>query len=709
MTFLQWTFLLGAVAVIGPIVAHLLGKPRFRRVPFTMLRFLRRGQSQRYSRRQLRDLLLLLLRCAIIVLIAVLFAQPLRYVRAQPTKPRSVHWLALDDSMSMAYRDGTQTLFDRMTGMSLDYIRRAPDDATFTVCGLASGRMSYGLAKTQALAQIKQLQPVPTGAEFTELFSALKQAGKTASPGETLCLLLMSDFTPSVLQALERVPAPAAVEAVQYEHVGPREPVNNTAVLSARVSALRAGKLTLDVTVCHYGVTERQCTLTVAGNAALPSGIETANREIGVPSVVPRGIPGVTLAPGQPRVLRLEMDLASIRQGANQTCWPIELRLVPDDNLGADDTYRLAVGVPPDTAQTNIVVAHRGDETFLFETALQALSNSGSLPGLSLKRVQEDHLAASDLAGADVVAFASVPQLQDFQVGALKAVVQQGGRLVFFTNDVPHSGAVQQLWREGLLPALPERWVAQTVYPQPRPVAGTSLDLDSRAAKSLVNYGVDKIALKGHWQCEPAASAECLWRLTGGAPFIYGVAAGPGLSLLVNTSIDGSLGLLAKSPAWVAFCRYLVGRDEPARQYGFSADERPVLHVPEYAARAPRTTVAVENCDGSRGTAAVRGSRVFLPAPTGLGWMKTAAEPVVYAGINLPADETDIRLSTAGVIADAVQRAFITDTHESPVLAQVGATHASPVRRREPLWKYVAWAAILLLLLDAALSNRLRR
>jgi hypothetical protein len=66
VSFLAWTFLFGSVAVVGPIVAHLLSKPRFRRVPFTMLRFLRRGQSQSHSRRRLRDLLILLLRCAII-------------------------------------------------------------------------------------------------------------------------------------------------------------------------------------------------------------------------------------------------------------------------------------------------------------------------------------------------------------------------------------------------------------------------------------------------------------------------------------------------------------------------------------------------------------------------------------------------------------------------------------------------------------------
>ena len=72
MSFVNWIFLFGGLAVAGPVIAHLLARPRFRRLPFTMLRFLHTGQFESQSRRKLRDLLILLLRCAIIVLIAML-------------------------------------------------------------------------------------------------------------------------------------------------------------------------------------------------------------------------------------------------------------------------------------------------------------------------------------------------------------------------------------------------------------------------------------------------------------------------------------------------------------------------------------------------------------------------------------------------------------------------------------------------------------
>ncbi len=61
------------------------------------------------------------------------------------------------------------------------------------------------------------------------------------------------------------------------------------------------------------------------------------------------------------------------------------------------------------------------------------------------------------------------------------------------------------------------------------------------------------------------------------AGFVYAQTQNAGSSILVNTSIDDSLGLLAKSGAWVAFCRFLVGEGDRVRQFCFRVDERPVL------------------------------------------------------------------------------------------------------------------------------------
>lgn len=492
VSFLAWTFLFGALAVIGPIVAHLLSKPRFRRVPFTMLRFLRAGQSHSHSRRRLRDLLILLLRCAIVVLIAILFAQPVLHVKATPKVQKAVIHLALDDSMSMAYRDGSRTLFERMIEKALDHVRQAPEDAAFNICGLASGRSSQGLTKSEAITAIKQLTVVSAGVRLADFFSALGQAGRAAGPDAMISAVLLSDFTPSILREFEQIQTPATVEEIYCEPIMPDKPAENTAIVAARVAGLIGDTLNLDVTVAHYGPTQRECTVT----AGLPDHRSLCKQEL-------------SLAPGQHRAVRLQMGLSTGLHRPDQPCLPIELSVSQEDGLAEDDTFRIAVYVPRAT-QTNVVLVHRAEETFLFETAIQALSNSGSLERLSLTKVPQGRLTTRDLDGASIAVFSSLPAGPSVRAGDLKAFAQRGGRLIFFTAGTQDLETAKLLSREGLLAVQPQRWVQAITYPEPRPCTGVSLDLDEQAARSLSNYRLDQVALKGYWLCQPAAQAQCL-------------------------------------------------------------------------------------------------------------------------------------------------------------------------------------------------------
>ena len=697
MSFLAWTFLFGAIAVVGPIAAHLLSKPRFRRVPFTMLRFLRAGQSHSYSRRRLRDLLILLLRCAVIVLIAVLFAQPVLRVKAKSQVRKAIVHLALDDSMSMAYRDGGQTLFERMTEKALDRVRRSRDDTKFTVYGLASGRSSHDLTKSEAIAAIKQLKVVPATTRLAEFISALGQAGRTSSPGSTVSAVILSDFTPSTLRQFEQIVTPVTIDEIQCDPVMADKPAENTAIVAARVAGLSGDTLSLDVTVAHCGPNRRQCALTAQIVGRGPA----CKQEL-------------SLDAEQRKVVRLQIGLDVQLQKTDRPCLPIELGLSHQDGLAEDDTYRLSVYVPR-ARRTNVVLVHRADETFLFETAVQALAGTDSLERLNLIKVPQGQLTGHDLNGADIVVFSSLPAGSSVRTGDLKTFVQKGGRLIFFTAGSQDLEPAKLLMREGLLAVQTQRWVQTLAYPEPRPCSGASAALDERAAKSLSNYRLDQVALKGHWQCRPAAQAECLWRLADGEGLIYSLTCGHGSSIFVNTSIDDSLGLLAKSAAWVAFCRGLIGQADQVQQFGFSTGERPVLKIAdsglgiaEYRGRDTRTTVPIEDCDGRRAKAAIAGNVLWLPSPAGVGWMKTMDEPALYAGINLPAGETDLTAPTSERIND-VQQALASAHVGRAMPADSPASTAAAGFQQKPIWPIAAWAAMILLVLESAIANRLKR
>ena len=131
MTFVSVLFLLGALGVVGPVVVHLFARPRFKRLPFTMLQFLREGQSESQARRRLRDWIILLLRCAVIAGLAFLFARPLWETRAPRPPSREVWFVGLDNSLSLTWRSQGSDLLTQLKTQTKEVLRNCADDAEF--------------------------------------------------------------------------------------------------------------------------------------------------------------------------------------------------------------------------------------------------------------------------------------------------------------------------------------------------------------------------------------------------------------------------------------------------------------------------------------------------------------------------------------------------------------------------------------------------
>lgn len=103
MSFLAPLFALGALAIIGPILFHLIRRTTREVTPFSTLMFLRPSPPRVTKRSRLENLWLLLARCLVIGLLALAFARPF-LPRATPAPPpgsgqRTV--LLVDTSASM--------------------------------------------------------------------------------------------------------------------------------------------------------------------------------------------------------------------------------------------------------------------------------------------------------------------------------------------------------------------------------------------------------------------------------------------------------------------------------------------------------------------------------------------------------------------------------------------------------------------------------
>ena len=689
MSFADVIFLLGAIGVVGPLLAHLLARPRYRKVLFTMLDFLQIGKKDVQARRKLRNLLLLLLRCAIIVVLAMLFAGPriARALEAHPTK--HAYYIGLDNSISMTYDDGGGSYWQRALVAAEGIIRSAEDDAAFNVNALASGDWGRNLAKPAALAWLARARTVPLEAKSADFVAQIKNARSHRASDVKVSAAILSDFTPAFLDDLAAIDEPAAADSVRSVLLAADGAVKNSSIVRANVARAARKGLELGVTVRNYGPEPAKRTL-----AAKVRDVTAAQAELELPANGERGV-------------TIEVPVAALPAG--EACVPIEISLSGGDGLAADDKFCLSVWLP-EQRETNVCIVGPGPrETFLLKTAIDALSRASAFETIRVTEMSYGAFEPAALKKANIAFFAGVPGALAENAPAVASFVREGGKAVFFLSEDSSASVLDRLWQSGALPALPRQYKA--VEARIEAVASGAGALaesgaDATVVPALQGYGMDKILLTGFHECEASPDGAVLWRLKNGTGFLFARRLGNGSAFLVNTSADDSMGALTKSPAAVAFCRFFVGQSAAPVCRSFTCGERVMLPAVESELEAARKgdPVWVMKPSGDSVEATVADALVVAKCADEAGWVATMAKPTRYAGVNLPEGETDVTKPAEQVVAamtaKALQAAPLEKTHVAP---------APGGREYLPIWRYFAWALVALIFLEAFAANRTQR
>jgi len=176
--FAPW-FLAGAVAIGLPFWIHLLRQYRSTPHPFSSLMFFERRTQSSIKHRRLRYLLLLSLRVALLLLIALAFANPFVSRSGGATGGRKMLVIAVDNSFSMRYND---------------HLARAKQAAMNAVSNLNPGERGQVLAvgsrvhfltqpveeADQLKAAIQGIQPSDEQSSYGELARALRTISQTS-------------------------------------------------------------------------------------------------------------------------------------------------------------------------------------------------------------------------------------------------------------------------------------------------------------------------------------------------------------------------------------------------------------------------------------------------------------------------------------------------------------------------------------------------
>lgn len=125
MTFLNPLVLIGLAAASIPLILHLLNLRKPRTIEFSTLAFLKELQQTSIRRLKLRQILLLILRTALIVFIVLAFARPALRGSLLGTIGTHAHTsvvLLLDDTFSMAATDEHGNLFRQAKAKALQLV-----------------------------------------------------------------------------------------------------------------------------------------------------------------------------------------------------------------------------------------------------------------------------------------------------------------------------------------------------------------------------------------------------------------------------------------------------------------------------------------------------------------------------------------------------------------------------------------------------------
>ena len=230
MAFLSPLFLAGAIAAAIPIVLHLLRREPEGRVKFAAVMMLRSAPVEHADKRRLRQLLLLALRVAALLLLSLAFARP--FLASDAASAASgVTMVALDTSLSLS----SPGQFAHAQQLAKDAIGRAPSGHLVGVLTFADGVQVVAAPSGDRALAVAAVDAARPGLGSTRYRGALSAAAE-ALGGRGGTIVVVTDLQESGWDAGDQVSIPPEAQ-VAIADVGAPPP--NLAVTAARVSGGR--------------------------------------------------------------------------------------------------------------------------------------------------------------------------------------------------------------------------------------------------------------------------------------------------------------------------------------------------------------------------------------------------------------------------------------------------------------------------------------
>lgn len=671
MLFLAPLMLFGLLAVLVPVAIHLIRRERPPKLMFGTIRFLKKTSKKLILFQRLRQIALMLLRCAVVALLAAAFARPLldpRAARLVDADPQSAVVL-LDLSMSMRYGD----VFGRARQAALDVLDGLDDGDEAAFAGFAAAPERVRELDTDIAALRAAVAAVgEPGFGATRFRPALELADRMLEEArfDNRAVYLVSDFQRTGMQGLEggwRLAPGVALVAVD---VGEAE-TRNLALTDAR-----APERALEDAAEHRILARARTTGTVhldRGEVILAMDGEPPRRAAVDLRDRSEEVAGFAVAFGGSGARHGELSVGG-------------------DDFAADNTFYFTVDVLPKVRV--LAVNGEASENWLDDEGHWfglAVAGDGESP-FALETVEPAGLDAAALARSDVAALLNVGGLSGDQARLVAEYVEAGGSLLIAPGDRVDPARFNRQF-EAVTPALLA----------PRGEGEDYLviaDLDRRHPILRPLDGDWLARFQGHWSLEPVAGADVLMRFDNAEPALAVRRAGAGRVALFASAMDLEWSDLPLHGLYLPFVhetlRHLVETDPPPRNW--RVGDRIELDPAGAAER-------VEAADGEGNALALEGGSV-APARRPGFVVATADGIETRHAVNVIPEESDLARVAPAALYDAV-----VNPDTSPVPSRLDRTErlVEELERSQRLWWWILALAAALLLVEALVANRTHR
>ena len=748
MTFLAPWFLVGLVSVAIPLVLHLRRSQRAQKMVFSTTQFFDERFIRSARRARVQDLLLMMLRMALLAFFVLALAQPLIRTAGLARvlsmgDGRRLVAIVLDDSASMAVPSSRGVLFERARTGALSVINELSashgDRATVVLAGQreTGSKVLFAEPTGDLEAVCQAIREVPLTDLATDLVGAI-QAGREAlgaaeaSAGEATRgrreIYVFSDFQETALPAgqfltegtrcglllvatrpEERTAADLSVDAIQYGAARPMVGV----------------PFTFRVLLTNHGPVPR---------AAIAS-LVIANQTVGEKEV--------QLPAGRCRIVRFthrfpdpgwhggHVEVGSGEDGAAEALLADSRRHFA---LHVEDRLRiLAINGAPSQLPAR-------DELFFLRLALNVRPDETASPAgeqtagapIAVDEVTADQVTFTRLRGFPLVVMANVADLSPQALDALEQYVDQGGSLMVALGDRVNAGAYNTWVGEhrlhgGLLPGRLGRLLtaqAEESVPLGGEVEGAGFiaAIDEKHPV-LAGFGTGSLGslasvrFTSRYEIEPD-KGEVLMRGPSGMALLLERSFGQGRVMLFAATLDRDWTDFPLQPTYVPWLYRIasyLGQEQAGRANFVRTGE--VVSLP--ASTTEPHQLQVDKPDGTvgyggpdlRDSSATTASAFTETEHAGLYAVRSAGQPdtaparFLFAA-NVPPEESGRRyLEREELLTIAAPDVPLAYVDEPESVAEAGTL----VRHGYGVWDLLLCVALLAALVEPWVANRLSK